>query len=306
MEGIIESVQQENVHLRHQIESLSKLQNPREFAMATPQTLPLGKRDAVALAELGMRGQSTGFKLADKEESLQKGVEAAVERWKPIVRSSRGVVGMQGQRNFGQAMQVAPAMNSPGIGMNGMQQQQLQGHQQMGDMGESISSAGMDLDAEGEADADADGDADGDEEARQNAQQNVVQQSFGMQSQGPPQSQLQHQSQHQAQQQQQNQRANEQAAVVNQHMIAAGYPNISQQQHGMAMLNLQQQHNLNQGVGGVGHGDMNGINTQGGLSGQQAQAQMAALRQQAQAQQAQQTQGQAMTGRPGGRINVPF
>jgi len=152
LKSTVESVQQENAHLRQQLEYLSRCQQPREFAMAPPQTLTIGKRVAVELGEIGVRGGLVGFQLADQEESLQRRVERAVGRWREIVRSSRGV-GMQGQRSLsGQQQPQTPQGQNQNGQMNGSGQQQMNGG------GDGNAGDDMDLDADGDVDADADPD----------------------------------------------------------------------------------------------------------------------------------------------------
>ncbi|KFY91799.1 hypothetical protein V500_04465 [Pseudogymnoascus sp. VKM F-4518 (FW-2643)] len=127
----LEASAQENQHLRQQVEYLSRCQQPREFQMRPPSTMPIGKRTAVELAEMGLRGGSVGWRLSDPDENLQTRIDSAVGRWREVVRSSRGGA-MQGQRSL-----------SGG---------QLQNGQPNG------AGDDMDVDADGDADADADAD----------------------------------------------------------------------------------------------------------------------------------------------------
>jgi hypothetical protein len=129
----LEASAQENEHLRQQVEYLSRCQQPREFQKLPPSTMPISKRTAVELAEMGLRGNSVGWRLSDVDENLQQRVELAIGRWREVVRSSRGGA-MQGQRSLS------------GAQLNGQPN------------GERLEDDNMDLDAEG--DADADGDAD--------------------------------------------------------------------------------------------------------------------------------------------------
>lgn len=151
----MEITAQENRHLMQQVEYLSRCQQPREFQMCPPSTLPIGPRTAVELGEMGIRGGSVGWRLDEGGENLQKRVEVAVGRWREVVRSSRGA-GMQGQRS-----------------MSGQQHPQTpQGQQHANGQANSAHMANggasrddnaredMDLDAEGDADADADPDED--------------------------------------------------------------------------------------------------------------------------------------------------
>lgn len=129
----LEASEQENQHLRQQVEYLSRCQQPREFQIRPPSAMPIGKRVAIELAEMGLRGKSVGWRLSDPDEDLQKRIETAVGRWREVVRSSRGGA-MQGQRSL-----------SGG---------QLQNGQPNGVSREDD----MDVDADGDADADADAD----------------------------------------------------------------------------------------------------------------------------------------------------
>ncbi|KFY41865.1 hypothetical protein V494_02754, partial [Pseudogymnoascus sp. VKM F-4513 (FW-928)] len=129
----LEASAQENQHLRQQVEYLSRCQQPREFQMRPPSTLPIGKRAAVELAEMGLRGGSVGFRLSDPDEDIQKRIESAVSRWRDVVCSSRGGA-MQGQRS-----------------LSG-------GHLQNGMPNGAGREDDMDVDADGDADADADAD----------------------------------------------------------------------------------------------------------------------------------------------------
>lgn len=304
LEQLLESVQQENAHLKHQVESLSRLQNPKEFAMAAPQTTHLNNREAVKLAELGMRQRGVGFKMGDTEESLQKRVEQAVERWKPVVRRSRAGA-LAGQRSLSGQMR-----QDSGMGM---------GSGIPGQFTNGVSAEGMDLDGQGEQDADGDAEADEENYSQQQAQA----------------AQMQQRSQDNTPMLQQQQQQP--------HMIQPGYPNIQQQQaqqslnrqqsqqniNGMAMMNLQQQHaqaqaaqqaqqaqmgqmqaqNQNSAMqnqaqmGGQGQ-DINSMSNGQHMS-QAQQQQMAAMRRQQQQQQQQGQMGQRGGG-GGGRIGVPF
>lgn len=302
LEQLLESVQQENAHLKHQVESLSRLQNPKEFAMAPPQTTHLNNREAVKLAELGMRQRGVGFKMGDTEESLQKRVEQAVERWKPVVRRSRAGA-LAGQRSLSGQMR-----QDSGMGMgSGIQQPNMMNGE-------------MDLDGQG--DQDADGDAEADEEGYSQQQTQAAQ----MQQRSQDNTSMLQQQQQQPhmiqpgypniQQQQAQQSLNRQQSQQN--------------INGMAMMNLQQQHAqaqaaqqaqqaqmqaqnqgpMQQNAAMQNQGqDINGMGSGQHMS-QAQQQQMAAMRRQQQQQQQGQMQGganQQMGQRGGaGRIGVPF
>jgi hypothetical protein len=138
---------QENAHLKAQIEQLSRCQNPREFAISAPATIELSKRTAVELANMGLKGQSIGWKpddLQEDGESLQKRVDIAVSRWKQVVKAARGSGGLAVQRSFS-SNNGLDRQSGQQPSTNGIANGEANGHNE-----------GMDLDADGEVDADAD------------------------------------------------------------------------------------------------------------------------------------------------------
>lgn len=232
LENMLRGVQQENAHLKCQIESLSKLQAPREYAMSRPETIKIGPQEASKLAGMGLREQSMGWKMGRVEESLEERVRNAVERWRGVVKASRRS-GLPGQRSLSQGQQ---SMES------GMMQQNH------GDEEES-----MDVDADADADADAEADEDN----------NVaVQYTFKpeMPTPNPNSQQMQQQAQQQQQHAQQQQQVPQHAQHNRGHEVNQQQQQQQQQAHMITGVNYgqanmhQQRHNANQQ-----HVAMNGL-----------------------------------------------
>jgi hypothetical protein len=144
-----EKILQENAHLRTQVEQLSRCQQPREFQMMPPGTIPINSRVAAELGDMGVRGVGIGLSINDKDEPIEGLVKKAVGRWLAIVRSSRG--GIASQRSLDQSSEK-DRRKEPSIS-------QIQNeHTGSGNrVGVSDRDAEMDLDADADADADADG-----------------------------------------------------------------------------------------------------------------------------------------------------
>lgn len=94
-------IQQENEHLRTQVEQLSRCQAPREFRAMPPRTVPM---DAKTLPQMVIMhdGAGIGLTLEDAQRSAEEQVEVAIGRWKEVVQASRraGSRGMEGQQRF--------------------------------------------------------------------------------------------------------------------------------------------------------------------------------------------------------------
>ncbi|KAJ9420927.1 hypothetical protein QL093DRAFT_2344229 [Fusarium oxysporum] len=88
-------LKQENANLKSQIEQLNKLQQPKEFRLAPPVTIPL-ERELLSL-------------------SYEQAVKGGRARWKSVIASSRAnAAGMNAQRTLEQASQnqaSSPAVN---------------------------------------------------------------------------------------------------------------------------------------------------------------------------------------------------
>jgi hypothetical protein len=145
-----EKILQENAHLRTQVEQLSRCQQPREFQMMPPATVPISSRVAVELDDMGARGVAVGLSIDDKDEPIEGLVKNAVGRWLAVVRSSRGNPGMASQRSLDQPPEKD-------------QRQQTISQIQNEHSGSGTRIADNERDSEMDLDADADADADGEE-----------------------------------------------------------------------------------------------------------------------------------------------
>ncbi len=145
-----EKILQENAHLRTQVEQLSRCQQPREFQMMPPATIPISSRAAVELDDMAVRGIGVGLSINDKDEPIEGLVKNAVGRWLAVVQTSRGNAGMASQRSLDQPIEKD-------------QRQQTISHIQ-NENGVSVTRiTDSERDSEMDLDADADADADGEE-----------------------------------------------------------------------------------------------------------------------------------------------
>lgn len=106
-------LQQENANLKMQVDQLNRLQQPREFKLLSPATIPI-ERDLVSYAyEQGVKGgKSVGFDMEDRHEDLGTVVTKSIERWKSVITSTRATSGGMGaQRSLDQAQ--APRQQPP-------------------------------------------------------------------------------------------------------------------------------------------------------------------------------------------------
>ncbi|KAM0252488.1 hypothetical protein ACHAP5_001136 [Fusarium lateritium] len=102
-------LKQENANLKSQIEQLNKLQQPKEFRLAPPVTIPI-ERELLALSyEQAVKGgRAVGFTLEDSQVDLSSLVSRSIERWKGVIASSRAnATGMNAQRSLDQASQAS-------------------------------------------------------------------------------------------------------------------------------------------------------------------------------------------------------
>lgn len=89
---------QETTNLKTQIGELSRLQQPREFRVMPPATVPFEPAMVSYLLEMGLKvNGGIGFNLEDRHLDVGTLVSRAIERWKNVVTSSRGP-GMSQQR----------------------------------------------------------------------------------------------------------------------------------------------------------------------------------------------------------------
>lgn len=106
------SLQQENANLKSQLDQLNRLQQPCEFKLLSPTTIPID-RDLISYAyEQGVKGgKSVGFDLEERHVDLSTLVTKSIERWKDVITSTRLIgSGMGAQKPLDQA---APASQGP-------------------------------------------------------------------------------------------------------------------------------------------------------------------------------------------------
>ncbi|PFH56173.1 hypothetical protein XA68_16951 [Ophiocordyceps unilateralis] len=103
-------LEQENANLRSQIDQLNRQQQPREFQLLPPTTIPLD-RDAIAHAyEQGVRGGRTiGFDLDDGRTDLSTIVTKSIEKWKNVIASTRPTTGGLGAQKALDHAALSPA-----------------------------------------------------------------------------------------------------------------------------------------------------------------------------------------------------
>lgn len=147
----LELKEQENVHLKLQVDELSRLQQPREFRIVPPGTYPFDRKTITDLSETGMKWNGVGFRLDDRHMSLDTTIKQAIGRWKDVVRKARGG-GMSAQRILsGDLPQCSPRQPQP--------QPQPQPSETITAVngGGSAESLGSDADADADADMEDDG-----------------------------------------------------------------------------------------------------------------------------------------------------
>lgn len=98
------SLRQETTNLKSHVEHLNRLQQPREFKILSPTTVPV-PRDLVAYmqGEAVVHGRRTiGLSLDDRHSDLGTMVATAVDRWKNIIVSTRSTNALNAQRPLDQ------------------------------------------------------------------------------------------------------------------------------------------------------------------------------------------------------------
>lgn len=102
-------------HLRTQYNDLSRLQQPREFRLVPPQTIPVSREAVNFFGDCLEKGQlsGVGFTILDRNEEIETVVERAITRWKAVVREARTAPssGLQNQRSLsGDSLHLSPAV----------------------------------------------------------------------------------------------------------------------------------------------------------------------------------------------------
>ncbi|KAI1814240.1 hypothetical protein GGS20DRAFT_549607 [Poronia punctata] len=99
---------QENTNLKIQIDHLNRLQQPREFRIVPPATIPIEESIMNYLLSLGAGGKrGVGFTVDERHVDLGTMVTRAIDRWKTVVVASRGS-GMGGQKPLDQPTSTTP------------------------------------------------------------------------------------------------------------------------------------------------------------------------------------------------------
>lgn len=99
-------LRQENANLRTQIDQLNKLQQPREFKLMLPATMPVDPKFIDFCQEQAVvHGRRTvGMTIDDRRSDIGTVVGSAIERWKRVIVSSRpSGSGVLGKRTADQA-----------------------------------------------------------------------------------------------------------------------------------------------------------------------------------------------------------
>lgn len=108
-------MRQETANLKIQIENLSRLQQPREFRIMPPATVPFEPTTVSYLLEMGLKAHGgIGMNMEDRHLDVGTLVSRAIERWKNVVTSSRGP-GMNQQRPLEQSQPPPPQAPGPSI-----------------------------------------------------------------------------------------------------------------------------------------------------------------------------------------------
>lgn len=126
-------LKQENANLKMQIDQLNLLQQPREFKLLSPTTIPID-RDVISYAyEQGVKGgKGVGADMKDRHADVATIVTKTIEKWKKFVTSTRAMSGgMSAQQPLDRPMQSSTSHDSPSGSSSqdvsqGAQQQQQQ------------------------------------------------------------------------------------------------------------------------------------------------------------------------------------
>ncbi|KAI2636766.1 hypothetical protein GGS21DRAFT_47184 [Xylaria nigripes] len=109
------AIKQENANLKTQIEQLNRLQQPREFRILPPATLPIEETFMNYLLSLGASGvKGVGVTVEERHVDLNTMVSRAIDRWKSVIVSARGA-GMGGQKPLDQMTPMATSASETPI-----------------------------------------------------------------------------------------------------------------------------------------------------------------------------------------------
>ncbi|KAI1748594.1 hypothetical protein F4782DRAFT_516646 [Xylaria castorea] len=109
------AIKQENANLKLQIEQLNSLQQPREFRIVPPATIPIEETFMNYLLGLGASGvKGVGVTVEERHVDLNTMVARAIDRWKTVIVSTRGA-GMGGQKPLDQVATTTPTSATPTV-----------------------------------------------------------------------------------------------------------------------------------------------------------------------------------------------
>lgn len=119
------AIKQENANLKTQIEQLNHLQQPREFRIVPPATIPIEETFMNYLLGLGASGvNGVGVTVEERHVDLNTMVSRAIDRWKSVIVSTRSA-GMGGQKPLDQPTPTAtptlPPQSQPQRGSGAQQ-----------------------------------------------------------------------------------------------------------------------------------------------------------------------------------------
>ncbi|KAK1767748.1 hypothetical protein QBC33DRAFT_450610 [Phialemonium atrogriseum] len=115
------NLRQENANLKSHVEHLNRLQQPREFKISPPTTVPVGPGMVAFMQEEAVvHGRRTvGLNIDDRHLDLGTIVSSAIERWKNVIVSTRSTSGLDAQRPLEQAASAPPSQaGSSSMGTN--------------------------------------------------------------------------------------------------------------------------------------------------------------------------------------------
>lgn len=156
-----ELAQQQAAHFRLQVDELSRLQHPREFQLMAPSTIPIDSKLMKEIGSMGLKSQSVGFDIANRNQHMDVTIEQAIGRWRDVVKEARGgALGLSGQRSLtgdsaSTTLQTGPTAQSKSI-PNPTQSQSQANARNMNHMTNTTMANGVDMGSDQDADADAD------------------------------------------------------------------------------------------------------------------------------------------------------
>ncbi|KAJ3560327.1 hypothetical protein NPX13_g9342 [Xylaria arbuscula] len=126
------AVKQENANLKLQIEHLNRLQQPREFRILPPATIPIEETYMNYLLGLGASGvNGTGVTVEERHVDLNTMVSRAIDRWKSVILSTKGGAGLGAQKSLDQVTPSTTPTNVTPVSLPPSQQRVSGSHSQV-------------------------------------------------------------------------------------------------------------------------------------------------------------------------------